>query len=165
MMACAVRGPAYAAEGRSGEVSPLLAQSSCASGGGCRGAKVLRNLAVVALVSWVGVEVNAQAPVSAKPPAGNADNGRRLYEKMTCSYCHGSEGQGSIAGVGPRVALVQRSFDSFARYVRQPGGRMTGYSDKILSDAELTDIYAFLRSLPAAKPVSEIPLLQQLRKR
>jgi mono/diheme cytochrome c family protein len=84
---------------------------------------------------------------------------------MTCHYCHGTEGQGSLAGVGPRVALVPRSYESFARYVRQPAGRMTSYSEKILSDAELTDIYAFLRSLPAARPIGEIPLLEQLRKR
>ena len=64
-----------------------------------------------------------------------------------------------------RIAAVPRSFENFARYVRQPTGRMTGYSEKILSDAEMTDIYAFLRSLPAARPPSEIPLLEQLRKR
>ena len=46
--------------------------------------------------------------------------------KMSCYYCHGTEGQGSIAGVGPRVALVSRSCESFARYVRRPTGRMTG---------------------------------------
>jgi mono/diheme cytochrome c family protein len=107
----------------------------------------------------------AQTPPSAQPAAGNAVNGQRLYTKMTCQYCHGTEGQGSLAGIGPRIALVQRSFDSFARYVRRPTGRMTGYSEKILSDAELADIYAFLRSLPPAQAVSEIPLLEQLRKR
>ena len=40
---------------------------------------------------------------------------------------------------------------------------MPAYSEKILSDQELTDILAYLRSLPAAKPVSDIPLLNQLR--
>ena len=70
-----------------------------------------------------------------------------------------------MAGIGPRAALVSRSFDSFARYVRRPTRRMTGYSEKILPDAELADVYAFLRSLPAAQPIDQIPLLQQLRKR
>jgi mono/diheme cytochrome c family protein len=104
-------------------------------------------------------------PPAAKPPAGNSVNGRELFIKMSCHYCHGTEGQGSIAGVGPRVALVSRSYDSFARYVRQPAGRMTGYSEKILPEPELIDIYAFLRSLPAARPVSAIPLLDQMRKK
>ena len=108
--------------------------------------------------------VIGQTP-AAKPPAGNTVNGRQLFTKMSCHYCHGTEGQGSLAGVGPRIALVSRSYDSFARYVRQPTGRMTGYSEKILPEPELIDIYAFLRALPAARPVSEIPLLEQMRKK
>ena len=108
--------------------------------------------------------VIAQTP-AATPPAGNPVNGRQLFTKMSCHYCHGTEGQGSLAGVGPRIALVSRSYDSFARYVREPTGRMTGYSEQILPEPELIDIYAFLRSLPAARPVSEIPLLEQMRKK
>jgi mono/diheme cytochrome c family protein len=119
----------------------------------------------VMLAAGTAAGVFAQTPSSAKPMPGDAANGRQLYMKMTCQYCHGTEGQGSLASVGPRIALVPRNFESFARYVRQPTGRMTGYSEKILSDVELRDIYAFLRSLPAAQPASEIPLLEQLRKR
>ena len=126
---------------------------------------IARTIGAALVCCSAAVGVSAQAPASAPPVAGNADNGKRLFVKMTCHYCHGSEGQGSLAGIGPRIALVPRSFDSFARYVRRPTGRMTGYSEKILSDAELTDIYAFLRSLPAARPVTEIPVLLQLRKR
>ena len=108
--------------------------------------------------------VIGQTP-AAKPPAGNSENGKAVFIKMSCHYCHGTEGQGSIAGVGPRIALVSRSYDSFARYVRRPAGRMTGYSETILPEPELIDIYAFLRALPAARQVSEIPLLEQLRKK
>jgi mono/diheme cytochrome c family protein len=108
--------------------------------------------------------VLAQTPVAAKAPAGNPVDGKDRFMKMACYYCHGTEGQGSVGGVGPRIALVPRSFESFTRYVRRPSGRMTAYSETILSDAQLTDIYAFLRSLPPARPVSEIPLLEQLRK-
>jgi mono/diheme cytochrome c family protein len=111
------------------------------------------------------IGVFAQTPANAKPPAGNPVDGQQLFMKMACYYCHGTEGQGSIGGVGPRIALVQRSFESFTRYVRRPSGRMTAYSETILSDAQMTDIYAFLRSLPPARPVSEIPLLEQFRKR
>jgi hypothetical protein len=67
--------------------------------------------------------------------------------------------------VGPRVALVQRSLETFIGYVRRPSGRMSAYSASVLSDAELTDIYAYLRTLPGAKPAKEIPLLEQLRPR
>ena len=120
---------------------------------------------LVAFVSITGGVALAQPPPPPKPAPGNVANGKQLFVKMSCYYCHGTEGQGSIAGVGPRVALVSRSYESFTRYVRQPSGRMTAYSEKILSDGELADIYAFLRSLPPVRPISEIPLLEQLRKR
>jgi mono/diheme cytochrome c family protein len=125
-------------------------------------AMIARTMAVLLVAGGAAL---AQSPSAPKPPTGNAANGKQLFTKMSCYYCHGTEGQGSIAGVGPRVALVPRSYESFARYVRQPTGRMTAYSEKILSDAELADIYAFLRSLPPVRPISEIPLLEQLRKR
>ena len=51
----------------------------------------------------------------------------------------------------------------FIRYVRRPSGQMPAYSEKILSDQELTDIFAYVRSLPAAKAVKDVPLLDQLR--
>ena len=122
-------------------------------------------LLFVVFLCGTAAGVFAQTPASAKPPAGNPVDGKQLFAKMVCYYCHGTEGQGSSGGVGPRIALVQRSFESFSRYVRRPTGRMTAYSETILSDAQLTDIYAFLRSLPPPRPISEIPLLEQFRKR
>ena len=124
---------------------------------------MIARIMVVLLVT--GSAALAQSPSPPKPSPGNVANGKQLFTKMACYYCHGTEGQGSLAGVGPRVALVSRSYESFARYVRQPSGRMTSYSEKILSDAELTDMYAFLRSLPPVRPITEIPLLEQLRRR
>ena len=109
--------------------------------------------------------VFAQTSAGAKPAVGNPVDGKQLFTKMACFYCHGTEGQGSIRGVGPRIALVPRSLESFTGYVRRPTGRMTSYSETILNDRQITDIYAFLRSLPPALPVGEIPLLEQLRKR
>ena len=103
-----------------------------------------------------------QAPAGATA-SGNAENGQRLYMKHTCYYCHGTAGQGSIAGA--RVAVVARNLQGFTRYVRQPSGQMPAYTEKILSDQELADIFAFLRALPAAKPAREIPLLEQLREK
>ena len=103
----------------------------------------------------------AQTPASTAPP-GNSDSGKRLYEKHTCFFCHGTAGQGGTDGA--RLAVVARNLQSFTRYVRQPSGRMPAFTDKILSDQELADIFAYVRSLPAAKAVKDIPLLDQLRK-
>ena len=125
---------------------------------------ILRATALVLVFCSIQAFAGSQPPAVQKQ-TGTVENGKRLFTKMTCYYCHGTEGQGSIAGVGPRIALVPRSLENFSRYVRRPTGRMSGYSETVLPDPDLADIYAFLRSLPAAKPVAEIPLLEQLRKR
>jgi cytochrome c len=50
--------------------------------------------------------------------AGSADAGKRLFMKNTCYFCHGTAGQGGVAGV--RIAAVARNAQGFIRYVRRP---------------------------------------------
>ena len=52
---------------------------------------------------------------------------------------------------------------AIARYIRRPAGAMPGFSDKVISDQEVADIYAYLKTIPAPKPVKDIPLLNQLK--
>ncbi len=103
----------------------------------------------------------AQTPAGAPAPTGNAETGRQLYMAKSCYMCHGTEGQGGVRY--PRIARVQRGQDNFIRYVRRPVS-MAAFSEAVVTDAELADIYAFLRALPAPKPVDEIPLLKQMRR-
>lgn len=114
-------------------------------------------LAVVVTLPAAGQTPAPQLTPSA--PSGNADNGRRLYLQKACYYCHGTDGQGGMPY--PRIARVQRGLDNFIRYVRQPA-RMAAYSDRVVSDAELADIHAFLRGLPEPKAT---PLLDALKPR
>ena len=93
------------------------------------------------------------------PPSGNAETGKRLFMKNNCYYCHGTSGQGSRDGA--RIAQTALNLQGVMRYVRKPTGAMPGYTEKILTDQELTDIYAYLKSLPAAKAPKDIPLLNQ----
>jgi mono/diheme cytochrome c family protein len=111
---------------------------------------------LLVLLSWLW-----QTPAPAQPQAGDVANGNTLFAKYTCYYCHGTAGQGGLSGA--RLAAVTRNAQSFMRYVRRPSGQMPAYSEKILSDQQLTDIFAYVRSLPTAKPVSDIPLLNQLK--
>ncbi|MEO8682189.1 MAG: cytochrome c [Vicinamibacterales bacterium] len=105
----------------------------------------------------------AQAPVPATP-AGNAENGKRLFMKETCYYCHGTVGQGA-GPVGARIGPPTRALAGFIRYVRRPSGSMPAITEKVVSDQELTDIYAFLRTIPAPKSAKDIPLLGALKPR
>jgi mono/diheme cytochrome c family protein len=104
------------------------------------------------------------APVFAAPqtaPAGNAEKGKQLFLKQNCYYCHGTAGQGGRDGA--RIAQTSLNLQGVIRYVRKPAGAMPAFTEKILSDQELTDIYAYLKSLPAAKQPKDIPLLDQIK--
>jgi len=119
---------------------------------------------VILLLSALLVTIGEQTPAPAATAAGNAESGKRLYMKHTCYFCHGTVGQGASV-TGARIAAVARNLQGFTRYVRQPSGQMPAYTDTILSDQELADIFAYLRALPPAKPAREIPLLEQLKPR
>jgi ubiquinol-cytochrome c reductase cytochrome c subunit len=97
----------------------------------------------------------------AAPPAGNVETGKRIYMKQNCYYCHGTMGQGSRDGA--RIAQPVLNLQGLTRYVRKPTGGMPAFTEKILTDQELTDIYAYLKSLPAAKAAKDIPLLDQIK--
>ena len=90
-------------------------------------------------------------------------NGKRLFVRDGCFQCHGYVGQGGIAG--SRIGATPMNTQAFIQYVRRPSGAMPAYSDKVLSDQELADIHAYLKSMPAPKAAKDIPLLQQLKEK
>ena len=92
---------------------------------------------------------------------GDAANGKKLFQADGCYQCHGYVGQGGRAGarIGPPVLNVA----GVIRYVRRPTGQMPAYTEKVISDQQLTDIYAYLKSVPAPAAVKDIPLLNQLK--
>ena len=92
---------------------------------------------------------------------GNAENGKRLFLRDGCWECHGYAGQGSRDGA--RIASTALTAQALIRYVRRPAGAMPAYIDKVITDQELTDIWAYLKTLPGPKPVKDIPLLNQIK--
>jgi mono/diheme cytochrome c family protein len=109
---------------------------------------MLAATAAVVVLGAAPAKVQKAAPTS--PPAetsGNASKGRQLFKKDGCYECHGLEGQGSQS-TGPRLGPDPIPLEAFIMYVRQPAGAMPVYTAKVISDQELTDIYAFLKSLP-----------------
>jgi mono/diheme cytochrome c family protein len=93
-------------------------------------------------------------------PKGNVENGKALFTKTGCYQCHGREAQGSTA-TGPRLNQNPITYERFVSYLRQPTGDMPPYSAKVISDQQLADIFAFLKSLPKPPPVESIPLLKR----
>ena len=101
---------------------------------------------------------NAQTPAPAAAPAGNAETGKKLWSSIGCYQCHGLEGQGSSA-TGPRLGPKPIAWAAFSRYVRRPTNQMPPYTEKVVPDADLAHIYAFLQARPAPVPIANIPLL------
>ena len=92
---------------------------------------------------------------------GDAGKGKALFEKNGCWQCHGYDGHG---GAGAKLAPKPIALPAFIAYLRHPGpGNMPIYTTKVLSDAEVTDIWAFLKAMPDAKAAKDIPLLDKLR--
>ena len=96
-------------------------------------------------------------------PAGNADNGKRLFVQNGCYECHGYVGQGGAAG--PRIAPWPLDAGVLIGYVRHPSGQMPPYIEKVMSDRELTDVSAYLKTIAAAKAAKDIPLLSESKSR
>ena len=95
---------------------------------------------------------SSPAPAPATPaaaPAGSAEKGRLTFARVGCFQCHGGEAQGAPT-TGPRLGPGGLPYLSFSRYVRAPRQQMPPYTEKILTNAELADIYAFVQSRPKA---------------
>ena len=91
--------------------------------------------------------------------AQGAENGKALFQTYSCYACHGYAGHGS--GNGPRLVPRRLALPAFVAFVRRPA-RMPPYSAKVLSDAQLADLWTYIGTLPASPPATSIPLLKQL---
>jgi mono/diheme cytochrome c family protein len=91
---------------------------------------------------------------------GDAAKGKTAFIAHGCWQCHDFAGEGSIAtSEGKVIARTQLPLDAFISFVRTTDGNMPPFRAPVISDEELTNIYAYLQSLPAPKAVSDIPLL------
>jgi mono/diheme cytochrome c family protein len=119
----------------------------------------MRRLMIVAFVVVAALSAYAQTPQRPAnvATAGNAEAGKKLFVADGCYQCHGYEAQGSSA-TGPRLGPRPIAFAAFSRYVRQPTGQMPPYTAKVVPDADLANIYAFVQSRP--EPSKDIPLLK-----
>jgi mono/diheme cytochrome c family protein len=89
--------------------------------------------------------------------AASAEKGKTLFVTHGCSQCHGTQGQGGVAGA--RLAPDPLPFEALSAFVRSTNRAMPPYRETILSNDDLADIYAYLQSIPKPPAVKDIPLL------
>ena len=101
--------------------------------------------------------VVAAAALSQTKP-GDTTNGKRIFMRNGCYQCHGTVGQGGLAGA--RLAQTKLTLAGFTAYVRNPApGSMPPFRAKVMSDQELADVYAYVQSVPPPVPPADIPIL------
>jgi mono/diheme cytochrome c family protein len=115
-------------------------------------------LAASALLS-LALSAAAQSARSDRTAAANGEN---VFLRVGCFTCHGTVGHG---GAAPRLAPNTLPLAGFTIWVRNGtpgwtfGSGMPAFPTSVISDTELADIRVYLASLPAPRPVADIPLL------
>jgi mono/diheme cytochrome c family protein len=114
----------------------------------------------VAVLSFSGASAQTPAPPPQRsaPTAGNAQQGKDLFVKYSCYACHGYDGHG---GAGARLVPMRMSLAGFTAYVHNPR-QMPPYTAKVLSDAQLADLFAHIKSLPESPAAKNIQLLTRI---
>ena len=107
----------------------------------------------------LALAATAASVLSSGAVAGDADKGKIAYVKNGCYQCHGFMGQGGQAG--SKLAPKPMPHEAFVKFVRTTNRAMPPYSDQILSNEDLADIYAYLETIPAGPDPKSIPLLNQ----
>jgi mono/diheme cytochrome c family protein len=117
-------------------------------------------LKVFLIAVLAGASIFASSRTANARPAGDSQSGKKIYEKLGCFRCHGSAGEGmSQTGkesAPPKIASTHLSLQDFVRSIRAPKGQMPPFGPKQVTDAELSDVYAFLQSV-ASQPKLELP--------
>ena len=106
-----------------------------------------------ALSGFLGLTVAAAQDA----PAGNTANGKKLYETTGCSQCHGYVGQGGAAG--PKL-IDPTPFPAFVAQLRTPRVVMPPYTERVMSEQQIADIYAHVKTFPLPVDPATIPLLR-----
>jgi mono/diheme cytochrome c family protein len=126
-----------------------------------RNIKRMRMLTVVAgagLVAAALAGFTGAARAQDAPP-GDPVEGKRLYLAVGCFTCHGRSGQGgAMNGPAPVLAKTAMPFEGFKGQLRSPVNDMPTYSEKVMTDKQVADIYAFVESLPGPRPTKDMKI-------
>jgi mono/diheme cytochrome c family protein len=126
--------------------------------------KTMRRVALVAsaaLMATTLVGFDRAARAQDAPP-GDPVEGKRLYLAVGCFTCHGRSGQGgAMNGPAPVLAKTAMPFDGFKGQLRQPANDMPAYSEQVMTDKQIADIYAFVESLPGPRPTKDMKIFNE----
>ena len=118
----------------------------------------MKRLVLLAAALIVASSTGARAQDA---PPGDAANGKRVYLADGCFTCHGRAGQGgAYNGPAPVLAKTAMPFEGFKMQIRNPSNDMPAYSETVMSDKEIADMYTFVQSLPGRRDAKDIAILR-----
>ena len=126
--------------------------------------RLKKNLSWIVVAAFAVGATCVSAASQPNAPSQAAANGKRLYMTDGCFECHGRVGEGgAFNGPAPPLAGIfsRRSSLEVISAVRKGPNDMPAYTDKVLSNQELGDILAYLRSLPGPADPKSIALLNK----
>lgn len=101
--------------------------------------------------------VGLSAALAQNAPSGNVANGKKLYETVGCFQCHGYVGQGGAAG--PKL-IDPTPYPAFIVQLRAPRQVMPPYTERVLTDQQVADIYAHVKTFPMPPDPASITILK-----
>lgn len=104
-------------------------------------------------VACPAARAQTAAAKSKEATAGDAESGKRVFTNAGCVACHGAQGQGTP--LAPQISPPPLELPALIAYVRQPSGKMPPVPVSTVSDKDLANVYAFLKSVAPAEPASE----------
>jgi cytochrome c2 len=112
-----------------------------------------------ALFGAMLVSVALGAPSAAEPP-GDASRGRQLFDAKQCVRCHRAEGEGSVGPSLDRIRRAQGAYELAGRFWSHVPAMFTALTQDgvpwpTMSEAEMTDLMAYLGADPARDPKPE----------
>ena len=121
-----------------------------------------RSIAAPPAAAQPEATVPAAQSAADKTPEQSIAAGKILFNTVGCWSCHGYNGQGAMSrGIasGPHIDARVLPLEAFAHQLRSPLSVMPPYTEAVLTDAQVADIYNYLRSLPRPRAAKDIPLL------
>jgi mono/diheme cytochrome c family protein len=117
--------------------------------------------ALAAMLLALGMASPWRPSAAQDAPSGDARNGKRLYLATGCFECHGRFGEGgAFNGPAPILAGTELPFESFTYQLREPLNDMPAYTEAVLPDRDVVDIFAYVKTLAGPKAPVDIPLLK-----
>ena len=124
----------------------------------------MKSISIVLPLAVIGFSLSVSL---AQELEGNVESGKKLYNAYSCYACHGYTGETARVRLNPLLFTLPDFIDYLRDPPEMPGGfgmgfSMPAYAGPDVSEQDLADVYAYIRSLPSTSlDLEDIPLLNE----